>query len=153
MVRDMTLADALVVSLAMRKTDWDCIRAVTEITTREEFAVNRWHTTGAAYTLLLDGRPVAIAGVSQAVPWIGRFWMIATDEMTMQTWKKLLRGTRTVLKNAAKVMPRLEAEVLSTWTEAQDFAERVGFMPESVRCRAGRNGEDILIFTYQELLK
>ena len=147
MFRTLCLADAVFVVNNMRARDRDCLHAVCELTP-DLFALNRWQTDGPAWTLS-EHEPVAIGGVCMPVPWIGRFWMVATDGMTQQAWKKLIRHARTVLRNASKTVRRLEAEVLSTWPEAQRFVARLGFELECSRAGAGRDGQDILIYVYR----
>ena len=132
----------------MRREDRECLEAVTGVCDPDLFALNRWQTEGAAWALV-DGEPVAIGGLSQAVPGIGRLWLITTDAMTPQSWKKLIRHTRTVLANASTVIPRIEAEVLGTWSAAERFIRRLDFELEGVRRRAGRDGRDILVFVYR----
>lgn len=149
--RTLTLADALAVTTRMRKEDADCLRAVSEVTSPELYALSHWQTEGAAWTLLDGDDPVAIGGVKLPVPWIGVVWMVCTDGMTPASWKKLLRHGRTVLANASKQEPlrRVECYVLSTWGKAREFAERSGFELESVRHAAGRDGQDVLTYVYR----
>lgn len=147
MFRALTLSDALFVIHNMRNRDMECLRAVSELTP-DLFALNRWQTEGPAWTLL-DDKPVAIGGMCMPVPWIGRFWMVATDDLGQQALKKLIRHTRTVLCNASKSVRRLEAEVLGTWPEAKRFAIRLGFQLEGARRGAGRDGQDILTYVYR----
>jgi len=99
--------------------------------------------------LIDGGRPVAMGGVHQSVEWVGTVWMASSIHMRPASWKKLVRHGRIVLRNAAKSIPRVEAHVLSTWTQAEDFARRCGFVLEGVRHRAGREGQDVLTFVYQ----
>lgn len=147
-LRTLNLADALHVAAHMRQSDADCLQAATTIDSAEAFALNRWQTDGPAWTLA-DDQPIAMGGISMMVPWIGVAWMASTDRMTTASWKKLVRHSRTVFRNAAKTIPRIEAYVISTWPEAMKYAQRCGFVLEGVRHRAGRNGEDILTFVYQ----
>lgn len=148
-LRTLSLADAVYVAERMRAQDRECLHACTNFTSDEAFAVNRWQTEGAAWTLLRDREPVAIGGVSFPVPWTGVFWLIATDAMRMAEWKKLVRHAHTVLRNASTQVPRLEAHVLATWPEAVSLAEHLGFQLEGVRRRAGRDGQDVLTFVHQ----
>lgn len=148
-LRTLTLADALHVAQNMRQADRDCLSTAANITEPESYAVNRWQTDGPAWTLV-DGEPVAIGGIAMATPWIGVAWMASTDRMSPASWKKLVRHTRTVLSNAARTIPRIEAYVLGTWPHAEKFARRCGFVLEGVRHRAGREGQDVLTFVYQQ---
>lgn len=147
-LRTLTLADALHVASRLRQADFDCLQSATSLVTAESFALNRWQTDGAAWTLV-DGEPVAIGGLAMAVPWIGVAWMASTDAMTPASWKKLVRHSRTVFANAAKTIPRIEAYVIDSWPEAMKYAQCCGFVLEGVRHRAGREGQDILTFVYQ----
>lgn len=149
-MRTLTLAAAVHVASNMRQTDVDCLTAATTITDPEVFGLNRWQTDGAAWALHDDnGKPIAMGGISQVVPWCGTAWMVTTDEMDSASWKKLMRHSRKVFFNAAKTIPRIEAHVLRSWAEADKFARSLKFELEGVRYRAGRNGQDILTFVYQ----
>jgi hypothetical protein len=149
-MRSLNLTAAVSVAANMRELDWECLRAVTEITSPEVFGLNRWQTDGAAWALVNDfGEPIAMGGLSQVVPWCATAWMVATDSMDTASWKKLVRHSRTVFRNAAKTIPRIEAQILGTWTEAEKFATHLNFEFEGVRRRAGRDGQDILTFVYQ----
>lgn len=151
-MRTLNLAAAVKVASNMRQCDIDCLTAATTIGDPEVFGLNRWQTDGAAWALHDDfGEPIAMGGISQVVPWIGTAWMVATDVMDTDSasWKKLIRHSRTVFHNAAKTIPRIEAHVLRSWSEADKFARSLKFELEGVRYRAGRNGQDILTFVYQ----
>lgn len=148
--RTLNLSAAVYVACNMREMDWECLRAVTTIEDPEVFGLNRWQTDGAAWSMHDDdGIPVAIGGISQSVPWIGTAWIVATNRMDVRSWKKLVRHSRKVLHNAAKVIPRIEAHVLKSWPEAEKFARSMGFKFEVERRRAGRDGQSILTFVYQ----
>lgn len=149
-LRTLNLADAVYVAKHMRPMDWECLKAVTTIEDPEVFGLNRWQTDGAAWSLHDDsGVPVAMGGISQSVPWCGTAWMVCTEEMTPASWKKLIRHSRKVFRNAVKVIPRIEAHVLDGWGEAKEYADRLGFKYEGTRIRAGRDGQDIHTFVYQ----
>lgn len=149
-LRTLTLAAAVYIACNMRQMDRECLRVATAIEDPEVFGMNRWQTDGAAWSLHDDdGVPIAMGGLSLHVPWIGVAWLVATDRMTPASWKKLVRHSRTVAKNAAKAIPRIEAHVLKDWTEADKFARSMGFELESERHRAGREGQSILTFVYQ----
>lgn len=149
-LRTLTLASAVYVASHMRQMDWECLRAVTTIEDAEVFGLNRWQTDGAAWALHNDdGVPIAMGGISQVVPWIGTAWMVATEQMDAASWKKLVRHSRKVFQNAAKVIPRIEANVLKSWAEADKFARSLKFEFEGEKHRAGRDGQSILTFVYQ----
>lgn len=147
-IETLTLSGALYVANHMRLDDRECLEAVIGTANPEAFALNRWQSDGAAWEMV-DFEPVAIGGLSQSVPWVGRLWLIATDLMTPESWKKLIRHLRTVLANASKTIRRIEADVLSTWPEAQKFIKRMGFELEGARYQAGKDGQDILTFVYR----
>lgn len=147
MLRTLTLADALEVCSAMREQDRQCVRAVLGDVSDEVFAANRWGTEGPAWSLWQD-RPVAIGGLSFVSAWSGVLWMVATPEVSQQSWRKLLRHTRTVLANAGdpanpNYRHRIEAHCLSTWKEAIRFASRLGMAYEGRRFAVGSCGEDV----------
>lgn len=149
MLRDLTLADALAVTSRMRQVDADCLHAVSDGVTPETFGLSLWQATGAAWTLLDDGEPVAIGGLKLPVPWTGVVWFVCTDRMRPVMWKKLIRHGRKVLSNASKRLRRVECHVLGTWAEAELFARKMGFEVESVRRNAGRDGQDVLTMVYR----
>jgi hypothetical protein len=149
-LRDMTLADAVSVTASMRQVDADCLDAVAEGISPDQFAINLHQQTGAAWTLTQDGEPIAVGGVKLPVSWAGVVWFVCTDRMSPSAWKKLLRHGRIVLGNASKQLRRVECHVLGTWAEARLFAEREGFELEGVRQNAGRDGQDILTYVYRE---
>lgn len=144
--QDLTLADALLVAGGMRAEDRECLNAVLGVCDAEAFAVNRWQTDGAAWTLYDAGRPIAMLGLSQVNPWTLNAWLIGTPGMTPQSWKKLLRFSRTVRGNALQTTRRIECMVLSTWPRAARFAESLGFELEGVKRGAGKDGQDILLY-------
>lgn len=149
-LRALSLVAAVSIATRMRAMDWECLRAVTTIESAEVFGLNRWQTDGAAWALFNDlGEPVAMGGLSQSVPWVATAWMVATDAMDTASWKKLVRHSRTVFRNAAKAIPRIEAHVLHGWPEAEKFASMLKFELEGTRYRAGRNGQDIRTYVYQ----
>lgn len=152
MFRTMTLADALYVSQNMREEQRVCCKAMLGEHDDDTWAVTRWQGYGPAWTLLDDeGVPVAICGLSLQSPWLGIAWLVATDKMTGQSWRKLVRKARTVAANAMNPehpqhRHRIEAHVLSTWRSASRFAARLGFTLEGVRRGAGSAGEDIEMY-------
>ena len=147
MLRDLTLADAVQVVAGMRQQDAACVRAVCGQEPGEWFAVDRWKTTGPAWTLLQDGQPWAIGGLSLAQPWVGVLWLVARPGLSPSSWRKALRATRIVIGNApAAGVHRVEAHVLHGWRGASDFAARLGLGLEGIRLRAGKGGESIEVW-------
>jgi RimJ/RimL family protein N-acetyltransferase len=146
--RTLTLADALAVAGAMREWDRRCVRAMLGDDDAESFAVNRWQTDGPAWVLDQDGAPVLVCGLSWQNSWTAAFWLIATDHVAGQSWRKLIRGTRTVIANVTDpahehYRHRVEAYTLGGWTAAEALVERLGFTRESVRRGSGAGGEDL----------
>lgn len=152
MLLTLTLADTLAVVSRMREWDRRCVRAALGDTPDEVFAVSRWQAEGPAWSLWDERGPQAICGMQLPNAWSGVFWLIATDELRSDSWRKLIRLGRTVLANASdranqQFRRRIEAHVLGGWTEAAEFARRIGFELEGVRRAAGSGGEDIEIWT------
>lgn len=151
MIRTMTLADALYVVSHMRDMDRACVSAVAGDMGDEDFAANRWGTNGPAWTLCKEsGEPIAIFGLSLhgAPAWWCVAWLVATDAFGLNSARKLARHARIVLGTitnpaSERYMRRIEAHVLSHWTEARRFAAHLGLTHEGTRRNAGRNGEDI----------
>ncbi len=147
-LRTLTLADALAVCAGMRDLDRQCVRAVLGDISDEAMAANRWSTNGPAWTLAQDGQAVAIGGLSFINDWTAVPWMFATPMMRGYLWRKLMRHARIVLANAADPLHpqyrhRIEAQVLATWAEAGEFAQRMGLRFEGRRHAVGRCGEDV----------
>lgn len=148
-IETLSLMAAVSVAHRMRKMDWECLGAVSAVQDAEIFGLNRWQTDGAAWALFDGDKPVAMGGISLQVPWVGVVWIVATDDMRPETWKKLMRHASTVMGNAKKSIPRLEAHILQGWKEAEKFALAQGFKHEGTRYRAGRDGQNIMTFVYE----
>ena len=151
MIRDLSLADALLVCSDMRPADAACVRAMTGQEPGDWFAAERWGSSGPAWALEQDGQPWAIGGVNLPQRWHGVMWLIARPGLTGQSWRKLIRETRKVLACLGDpahpaYVHRVEALVLGGWPEAQRFAEALGFEFEGVRRALGARGEDVQIW-------
>lgn len=158
MLRDLTLADALMVVGDMRPEDAACVRAVCGCEPGEWFAAERFSSSGPAWALLQGGEPVAIGGLNMPNDWTGVLWMVARPSISAASWRKALRATRTVLGNALAMdntmrRHRVEAHVLSGWASAAAFAGRLGLEFEGVRRAAGAGGESIEIWAATSLPK
>lgn len=151
MIRDLTLADAVIVCAHMRPEDAACVRAITGQNPGEWFAVDRWQTPGPAWTLLQDHTPWAIGGLSMPNDWTGVFWFIARPGLRPASWREVIRRTRHVMQramaddNPAK-RQRLEAHVLHGWAGASRLVDTLGFQLEGIRRRAGSGGESIEVW-------
>lgn len=146
-VCQMSLADALSVISRMRGSDWRCLHALRGFMEPEAFAVDRWGTAGPAWAVFDGDVPVCIGGLSLHSDWMAVAWFIATDDMRPETWRKVVRHSRTVFQRAADpsfehYRHRIEAHVMADWPQAQRFAHRLGFAYEGTRRGAGRCGED-----------
>lgn len=153
MMRDLTLADALAVCSDMRPEDAACVRAVIGQEPGDWYAIDRFNTAGPAWALLQDGQPWAIGGMTTR-GWSGLLWLVARPGLTMQSWRKVLRATRTILSVACnpssqQYLHRVEAHVLGGWTGAAAFAERIGLLQfeGTMRC-AGSRGEDVHVWAW-----
>jgi hypothetical protein len=144
--RTLTLDDALFVVRRMREADRRCVRALLGEVTDEVFALSRWQTDGPAWTLVQDGAPAAIYGLSYGTPGVATAWLVASDAMAGRSWRKVLSHSRIIASNAFSEpsrLHRIQASTLGGWAEAERFALRLGFQAEGVRRRAGSGGEDI----------
>lgn len=147
--RTLTLDDALFVVRRMREADRHCVRALLGDVSDEIFALSRWQTEGPAWTLIQDGVPTAIYGLSFGTPGVATAWLVASDAMAGRSWRKVLSHSRIIAGNAFSEpsrLHRIQASVLGGWPEAARFAERLGFQHEGTRRRAGSGGEDIQEF-------
>lgn len=68
-----------------------------------------------------------------------------------ESWRKLVRATRTVICNALDpahehARHRVEAHVLANWPAARRLVRHLGFVHEGTCQRAGSGGEDIEIW-------
>lgn len=151
MIRDLTLADAVIVCSDMRPEDAACVVAITGQRPGEWFAVDRWQAPGPAWTLMQDGQPWAIGGLSMPNDWTGVFWFIARPGMRQASWREVVRRTRHVMQRAVDPTnparrQRLEAHVLHGWTGASRLVDALGFQMEGIRRRAGSGGESIEVW-------
>lgn len=153
MIRDLTLADALAVCSDMRPEDERCVRAIMGAEPGDWYAVDRFQTTGPAWTLLQNGQPWAIGGLTTR-GWSGLLWMVARPGLTSESWRKVLRLARTILRVACdpaspQYVHRVEAHVLGGWGGAAAFAGRIGGLQfEGTRRAAGARGEDVHIWAW-----
>lgn len=143
-VRDLNLDDAIAVVKGMRQWDRRCMTAMLGPVSDEVFAVNRWQSTGPAWSIHQDGKPVALAGIALPNHWAGTLWFIATDDM--HSWGKLLRETHKVIRNITDprhehYCHRLEALTIEGWRGAERLVEHLGFKREGLRERVGWGGE------------
>lgn len=152
----LTLAAAQEVCRAMRPNDAAVLRAMLGSFDAETFALDRFESHGAAWMLVDEIGPIAIGGLELRNAWAGCMWFLAharADQLppTDQTWRKLVRCTRTVISNALNpsnphARHRVETYVLSTWPQAQRLVRHLGFAHEGTCRAAGSAGEDIEIW-------
>lgn len=152
MIRELTLADAMHVVSNMRQRDRAGFRAALGDISDDAIAANRWQSHGPAWTLDVGGSPAVIAGVNFPNEWIGVMWLVVVDGLPLDSWRKVIRQTRTVIANALDPgnehgRRRIEAHVMADWPEAQELVRRLGFEFEGVRRRAGFGGEDIQVWS------
>ena len=145
----LSLAAALSICERMRPEDRACFQNCNDSLNDEHFALKLWSTTGAAWHFMQDGLPIAMGGISQPMPWIGIAWMVTAEGVSVDSRKKLMRHSRRVFANASRDIPRLEAHVLAGWTQAEHYAERLGFSLESTRRRAARDGRDVKVYVFE----
>lgn len=146
-IHKLTLADALIVVGNMREQDRYAAKAVMGNVGDEVFAMSRYQTEGPAWSMSCGLGPIAIFGLSMHTKWSAVAWMIATPQMTGESWRKLMRHCRTVLGNVdASPLHRIEAHVMADWPEAIEFAQRLGGRYEGTRRKAGRDGQDVQIW-------
>lgn len=149
--RTLTLADALAVVNGMRQWDRRCMSAMLGPASDDEMAMGRVQTTGPAWSMIVNGAPVAIGGVSFPNAWAGTFWFIATDAMNGHSWGKLLTQTRTVLRNITdprhpNYRHRVEAWTLEEWAAADRLVAHLGFEREGLRRSVGARGESFNVW-------
>ena len=153
MIRDMTLADALIVCAGMRQEDAACMRAVRNEEPGDWCAVDRWQSHGPAWALYQDGEPWAIGGLTLLTGWSAVMWFIAREGMREQSWRHVLRQTRTVIERASahdnpERRHRIEAHVLHGWAGATKLVRHLGFRFEGIRHQAGANGESFEVWAH-----
>lgn len=147
-MRELQLADALHVISHMRDRDRAGFRAALGELSDDELAVGRFQAYGPAWAMDVDGETVAIGGIHLANDWLGVMWLVMVDGVPLESWRKLLRQTRTVIANALDPANehgrrRIEAHVMADWPEAQQLVKRLGFRLEGTRRCAGSGGEDM----------
>lgn len=146
MFEKLSLEAALHICNHMRRSDRECLESMIGDIAVNSFAINRWQTTGAAWAFYQDGVPVLMGGIAESVPWMGMAWMVSADGVSADSWKKVIRFSRTVFTNAALHYSRIDAQVISTWPQAKKYAAKVGFKQMNIREKAGREGQDVLEF-------
>lgn len=146
MFATLDLAAALHVCLNMRAQDKACIEAMMGDINPEVFAVNRWQTYGAAWAFYQEGVPVVIAGISQPVPWLGEAWMVATEGITQDSWKKIIRYSRNVFRNASRKIQRIDAHCIESWPDSHKYPKLFGFKQVNIREKAGKEGQNVIEF-------
>ncbi len=151
MMRDLSLSDCLFVASRMREADRQCVLALMGPVSDDEFAISRVQSYGPAWSMAQGGQPVAVGGVTLQNPWSCVFWMFATDAINGESWRKLIRHTRTVLANVTNpchehYRHRVEAYTLGGWDGAEGLAERFGFRHEATRRGFGSGGEDMNVW-------
>jgi hypothetical protein len=153
----LTLPAALEVCWSMRPLDVACIEAIRGPGfDREAFALDRWQADGAAWEFSDELGVYAIGGLAFTSPWCGSFWLLAQERIdglapTAESWRKLVRVTRTVISNALDqtnphARHRVEAHVLVGWPAAQRLVRHLGFIHEGTLKQAGSRGEDFEIW-------
>lgn len=153
MIVDLTLSDAMIVCADMRPEDAACMRAVRGEEPGDWCAVERWQSHGPAWTLLQDGQPWAIGGLTLLTGWSAVMWFIARPGLRDVSWRHVMRATRSVLERAAaednpERRHRVEAHVLFGWHGASRLVRRLGFRFEGIRHQAGANGESFEVWAY-----
>lgn len=154
---DLTLPAAIEVCRRMRPLDSACIAAMRGSGfDPDAFAVDRWQTSGAAWVLVDDEGPLAIGGLTFTSGWAACMWLVAHERAdslapTDESWRKLVRATRTVISNALNpasehARQRIEVHVLAHWPAARRLVRHLGFEHEGTCRRAGSAGEDIEIW-------
>jgi len=143
MFETLSLEAALYIAKSMRESNRESMfQSIPEIS-MEAFAINRWQTEGAAWAFFQEGIPVAMGGIVTTTPWVGVAWFAATEDVSRDSWKKIIRFCRKVFGNASKTIPRIEAQCVEGWEMADKFARQVGFKYEFTRERAARDGRGI----------
>lgn len=152
LITDLTLDHALSVCRRMRQMDRECLDAALGVGVEADaFAVDRWQSSGPAWAGLVDGCPEVIFGLNLTTGWACTAWLVATDNMRPQTWRKLLRFAGTVRQNVLAPgfqfhRHRIEAHVLADWPGAQELARHLGMQYEGTRRAAGSGGQSIEIY-------
>lgn len=143
MWEQLSLDAALHIAKNMKQAHRQCLAITMGEISDEVFALHRWQSNGAAWTFYQDGEPVFMGGIEQNVPWQGTAWMVTTGHIRPESWKKIIRFSRTVFKNASRQIQRIDAHVLEGWPEAQKYAEKIGFKLVNVREKACLGGQGI----------
>lgn len=146
MFETLTLEGALYIAQHTRGINLNTFRECVPEVSPETFAINRWKSEGAAWQMIQDGVPVAMGGIEMVAPWLGVAWMSVTDQMSDQSWKKLIRFSRRVFENASKTIPRIEAHCYEGWGMAQKYLKALGFQYEFTRARAAKDGRGVVSF-------
>lgn len=110
-----------------------------------DWVIDVWRTPGAKFTMLgTHGRPVAAGGLVLTNR-TGTAWLVGTDELP-DYGLSLVRFIRRTLTAAMQGLLRVQATCLASWSEANGFVAHFGLRHEGVRRKAGRNGEDLVMY-------
>lgn len=109
--------------------------------------VNAWKQNGPAYTLIINGKIVACAGVVLMEWKKGQAWVLLSSlfyQYKKTTYKLIKRFLELIIKT--KDLKRVEAFVRPDFEEAINFIKHLGFNFQGLQECYGPNGEDYLMF-------
>jgi hypothetical protein len=106
-----------------------------------------WARSGPAFTALLDGEVLAVAGIALALPWggVGHAWAVVTPQARAHgVWltRQIIRGLRAIVQ--AHRLRRVEADVVAGHERAEALVYALGFRDEHLMRAYGPDGVDFL---------
>jgi hypothetical protein len=138
-----------VVPFEMKHFDQIELRELDKVTTQgflETLQKNVEHA-GPAYTGLVDGEVVAIAGVVLLWPGVAEGWVFGSPKIAKYK-KSFCRHVRNKLAEIEKEhkLWRVQATIVSGWSGLMRFVEFLGFQFEGRLSQYGLNKEDYLMY-------
>lgn len=105
-----------------------------------ETAAEKWCKVGPAYTLLIDGKPVASGGIALLDPTYGECWLLLTKQKNgIIVFRYVLRKLQVLIDHHG--FRRLQAHVIKGFDEGEELIKRLGFKREGWLEKYGPNGE------------
>jgi hypothetical protein len=96
------------------------------------------------FTGVLDGVPVAVAGLSEKWKGVGTTWALFSPGLPMSAWLAILRKSRGVLASCG--MHRIEAVVREDHVQGHRWALALGFAPSALMRKWGPDGMDYRMY-------
>jgi hypothetical protein len=125
-------------------------RDTEEWMTRNKYAdafLEGWEQVECSYTIIVDEKIVACAGVYVTILGTGEAWTLFSNDLykyPKSIYKAIKEGLERVIEE--KKLRRVQAQVGFDNSTAQSFIKHLGFTYEGTMRKAGPNGENMLLY-------